>query len=166
MVAQLMCASAQTAPKSKGIDTIQTAIISGDQIGQVADMMDVLSVERGLPFLARDAKNLRRSPCAVLVGVTSAPLGLNCGACGYGMCSHLPEKKEQGDFSGPLCHFKTLDLGIALSSAAQTASLHNADNRIMYTVGTASRRLGLMDADLVIGIPLSFSGKNPYFDRV
>ncbi len=50
MVAQLMCASAQTAPKSKGIDTIQTAIISGDQIGQVADMMDHCQSSGGCRF--------------------------------------------------------------------------------------------------------------------
>ena len=165
VVAQLMCASARTAPKSKGLDTISTSIISGAQLLSVADRMDLLSKERGLAFLSRDAKNLRASSCAVLIGVESRPLGLNCGACGYERCDEVPKKVGHADFAGPCCHFKTLDLGIALASAAKTASLHNADTRIMYTVGTAARKLGLMDADIVIGIPVSFSGKNIFFDR-
>jgi uncharacterized ferredoxin-like protein len=35
----------------------------------------------------------------------------------------------------------------------------------MYTVGAAAKALGLLDADIIIGIPLSASGKNIYFDR-
>ena len=165
MVAELIFASARTAPKSKGLDTVYTSIVRRDGLGPIADEMDRLSKERMLPFLARDAKNVRNSLCVVLIGVRSEPLGLNCGACGHERCSDIPKKREFSDFSGPVCHFKTLDLGIALSSAVKTASLHNADTRIMYTVGTASRRLGLLEADIVIGIPVSFSGKNIFFDR-
>ena len=58
-----------------------------------------------------------------------------------------------------------LDLGIALGSAVKTASMLNVDNRIMYTVGAAAKRLNLMDADIIIGVPLSVSGKNIFFDR-
>jgi uncharacterized ferredoxin-like protein len=41
----------------------------------------------------------------------------------------------------------------------------NADNRIMYTIGTAARELGIIDADFVMGIPLSATGKSIYYDR-
>ena len=41
----------------------------------------------------------------------------------------------------------------------------NIDNRISYTVGAAAKDLELLDADLIIGIPLSATGKNPFFDR-
>ena len=41
----------------------------------------------------------------------------------------------------------------------------NIDNRMMYTIGAAARKLRLLDSDLIIGIPLSATGKNPYFDR-
>jgi uncharacterized ferredoxin-like protein len=59
-----------------------------------------------------------------------------------------------------------LDLGIALASAAKTASLLNVDNRIMYRIGTASLMLGLVpEATIVIGIPVSVKGKSIYFDR-
>ncbi|GAI99436.1 unnamed protein product [marine sediment metagenome] len=58
-----------------------------------------------------------------------------------------------------------MDLGIALGSAAKMASQLNIDNRIMYVVGAGAKELRLLDSDLVIGIPLSITRKNPYFDR-
>jgi uncharacterized ferredoxin-like protein len=36
---------------------------------------------------------------------------------------------------------------------------------MMYTIGAAAQSLGLLEADIIIGIPLSVSGKSPYFDR-
>jgi len=36
----------------------------------------------------------------------------------------------------------------------------------MYSIGAAARKVGyLTDCDVVIGLPLSVSGKSPYFDR-
>lgn len=69
------------------------------------------------------------------------------------------------DFSGPVCVIQAIDLGIAIGSAVKIASSLNADNRIMYTVGAAAKQLGFLDADIIMGIPISVSGKNPYFDR-
>jgi uncharacterized ferredoxin-like protein len=56
-------------------------------------------------------------------------------------------------------------LGIALGSAVKLASELNVDNRIFYTVGAAAKKLNLLDSDIIIGIPLSVTGKNIYFDR-
>ena len=76
------------------------------------------------------------------------------------------EKKLRQDFDGPTCIFKALDLGIAVGSAVKTASLLNVDNRIFYRIGAAARRLNyLPEASIIMGIPLSAKGKNPYFDR-
>jgi len=58
-----------------------------------------------------------------------------------------------------------MDLGIAVSSAVKTASIHNVDNRIMYRIGPVARKIGLIDADVALGVPLSATGKNIYFDR-
>ncbi|HDI12470.1 MAG TPA: hypothetical protein ENF63_02630, partial [Candidatus Bathyarchaeota archaeon] len=70
------------------------------------------------------------------------------------------------DFFGPNCIFKLLDLGIALGSAVKTASMLNIDNRIMYRVGVAAKRLGMLpEASVIMGIPLSAKGKSIYFDR-
>jgi uncharacterized ferredoxin-like protein len=41
----------------------------------------------------------------------------------------------------------------------------NIDNRIMYTIGTAAKGLNLLEADVIMGIPFSVSGKDIYFDR-
>ena len=61
---------------------------------------------------------------------------------------------------------QSLGLGIALGSAAKTASLLNIDNRIMYRIGTAALKLGLLaEATVVMGIPVSTKGKSIYFDR-
>jgi len=62
-----------------------------------------------------------------------------------------------------MCLFQGIDLGIALASAVKAASDYNVDNRMMYTIGVAARRLKLIEADLVVGIPLSVTGKNVYF---
>jgi uncharacterized ferredoxin-like protein len=44
---------------------------------------------------------------------------------------------------------------------------HRVDNRVMYTVGQAVLRMGLLGegVKVVYGIPLSVSAKNPFFDR-
>jgi len=41
------------------------------------------------------------------------------------------------------------------------------DNRVMYSVGKAALNIGILGEDVKIayGIPLSISGKNPFFDR-
>lgn len=58
-----------------------------------------------------------------------------------------------------------LDLGIALGSAAKIASELNVDNRIMYRIGAAAKRLGMTEANITQGIPISATGKNIFFDR-
>lgn len=58
------------------------------------------------------------------------------------------------------------DLGIAVGSAVKTASIHNVDNRVMYTAGVGALSLGWMEGcGVAYGIPLRASGKNIFFDR-
>ncbi|UCH32500.1 MAG: hypothetical protein JSV05_03735 [Candidatus Bathyarchaeota archaeon] len=168
-VSKLMLVSARTAPKSKGVDNILTAVVSGKEKEALAEEMDKIGDERKLKGFKRDAQNLKNSEASVLIGIrgTLSP-GLNCGACGYTTCSEFDEaeKKAGLDFVGPTCVFKALDLGIALGSAVKTASLLNVDNRIMYRIGTAARRLNFLPgASVIIGVPISAKGKNIYFDR-
>ncbi|HDI42206.1 MAG TPA: hypothetical protein ENF62_00295 [Candidatus Bathyarchaeota archaeon] len=165
--ARLMAVSARTAPKGRGMDTITTLILTGEDKDRVADeMLKIWETKRFYPF-QRDAENIRKAQVLLLIGVKSRePKGLNCGACGFN-CDrlHEMEKRLEYDFPGPNCVMYVLDLGIALGSAVKTASMLNVDNRIMYTVGAAAKRLNLMDADIIIGVPLSVSGKNIFFDR-
>jgi uncharacterized ferredoxin-like protein len=173
MGASLMAVSARTAPKTRGIDSVKTLVLTGSDLEPLAAAMEKKVEEKSIPipFFKRDADNIRNSAAVLLIGVSRDPkrmeLPLNCGACGYRGCRDLltAGKREGEDFTGPVCIFQAVDLGIALGSAAKLAGELNIDNRMMYTVGAAAKRLNLLDSDLVIGIPLSVTGKNPYFDR-
>jgi uncharacterized ferredoxin-like protein len=167
--AKLMLVSARTAPKSGGVDDIVLALVYGKEKDEIATEMKKIGEQRNSKGFLRDSKNLRNSTAVILIGVKGPKsFGINCGACGYPNCKAFDEaeKKQGQDFTGPTCIFKALDMGIALGSAAKTASLLNVDNRIMYRVGTAAKRLGILpEAHVIMGIPLSVSGKSIYFDR-
>lgn len=167
--AKLMLVAARTAPKSAGIDDILTLITYGKEKDTIADEMERIAEERKADGFKRDAKNARDSEAIVLIGVRgSKSLGLNCGACGHESCVEFEkvQGKLRGDFVGPTCVFKALDMGIALGSAVKIAGELNVDNRIMYRIGTAAMRLKLLpEAAVIMGIPISANGKNIYFDR-
>jgi uncharacterized ferredoxin-like protein len=168
-VAKLMLVSARTAPKSGGIDDVLTLIVCGEKKDAIADKMKRMAEERNLEAFKRDAKSVRDSEAVILIGVKGKKsFGLDCGACGYKTCEEFQAKKaEMGkDFAGPTCLFKALDLGIALGSAAKMASMLNVDNRIMYRVGTAALKLGMLsEGTVIMGIPVSAKGKSIFFDR-
>ncbi len=173
-VAYLMAASARTAPKGRGVDNILTAIVTGEERERIAETMERKAKQKRHPlsFFERDARSVRKSPVILLVGVRGTRPKkpedpLNCGACGYESCAAFirAEKRRGEDFTGPICISEALDLGVALGSAVKVASQMNVDNRLMYSIGAAAKELELLDADVIIGIPLSVTGKNIYFDR-
>jgi uncharacterized ferredoxin-like protein len=169
--AKLMLLSARTAPKSGGVDDVETQLIEGQQ--KEAIVMEMLKIAKERPNVAggfkRDAKNVKDSEAVILIGVHGTKkFGINCSGCGYENCTEFDKapKKQGQDFIGPNCIFKLLDLGIALGSAVKTASILNVDNRIMYRVGTAAKRLKHMPlANIIMGIPVSMTGKSIFFDR-
>ena len=164
LVADLMCIAARTAPKSAGQDFVVTAVVEGQTCRELGEAMIRYGQESGKPNFDRDGKNMLASPIAVLIGIKDArPLGINCGACGSAEC--IKPNQLEAEFKGPQCAFRLLDMGIALGSAVKTAGMLNVDNRIMYRVGFIARKMGLIDADYVMGIPLSVTGKSIYFDR-
>jgi uncharacterized ferredoxin-like protein len=169
--AKMMLLSARTAPKSAGIDDILATMAYGKEKEDIAAEMGVIAQQRQniSSGFKRDSQNLRDSEAVLLIGVKGTKKsGLDCGGCGYPTCAEFERarKKLGQDFEGPNCIFKLLDLGIALGSAAKTASTLNVDNRIMYRVGTAAKRLNLLpEASIIMGIPISAKGKSIYFDR-
>lgn len=164
--AKLMLASVRTAPKARGLDTIYSCILTGNDKQKIANW---LKEEKERPsFFERDGICVEKAQALLLIGVKGEPVDLNCGGCGFGTCEGFRnvEKKKGRDYQGPTCIFKLIDLGIALGSAVKTAGLLNVDNRIFYTAGTAAKALGFLeDADVIIGVPLVLAGKNPFFDR-
>lgn len=173
LTAMLMAAAARTAPKTRGLDSIKTLVLDGDDVEKLA--LEMERVAESMPqhraaILKGNAANVRVSSCVVLIGVTGEPkrieAPLDCGACGYDSCERLAKApKRKKDFAGPNCIFQALDLGIALGSAVKIASDLNVDNRMMYSIGVAAKEMQLLDADVIIGVPLAVTGKSPYFDR-
>jgi len=168
-VAKLMMISARTAPKSGGRDDVETVLVYGEEKEKIAEEMEKIAAERNSKSFMRDSKNVRDSAVIILIGVEGTKsFGLDCGGCGFKTCADFEKavKPKGTDFSGPNCIFKSLDMGIALGSAVKTAMNHNADNRIMYRIGTAAMRLGMTKkSSVVMGVPLSARGKSIYFDR-
>ena len=173
-VARAMAVAARTAPKARGVDAIETLIVYGDDLNELAGA----TKKHGSKFsslegsFARDAENVRASNAVLLIGLRDLrpkkpENPLDCGACGHGDCAgFLRIKEREGkSFPGPVCLFQAMDLGIALSSASSVAARFHVDNRMMYTAGSAARNLGWMESQIIIAIPLSCSGKNIYFDR-
>jgi len=160
-VAELMCCSAITAPKGKGVNLIYTKIFEEPEKDEVANLMEKIGRERGISFFIRDANNVRDSLLVVFIGTEVRPRGVPfCGFCGFEDC-------EESARAGAYCSYAVGDLGIALGSAVKVASDNNIDNRIMFSFGKAAIVGGFVPKEVKIGygIPLSVSGKNIFFDR-
>jgi len=161
-VAEKMLIAARTAPKGKGEDNTVLAIVEGEDIKKIAEKTKELGEKHGQAFFVRDAENIMSAPVMVLLGTKIKPMGLKvCGMCGFENCA------EKEKHPATPCVFNTGDLGIAIGSAVSVATDHRVDNRIMYTVGQAVLEMGLLgdDVKIVYAIPLSATGKNPFFDR-
>ena len=158
-----VCAAMRTAPKTRGVDHLESAIITGEDKKKLADEMRRIGKslgEAGNTFV-RDAGNVDASGVVVLVGAKYKTRGLNerCGLCGFKDCASCSD-------AGATCIFTPLDLGIALGSAAALVADNRVDSRIMFSIGKAAASLGLLgEYKMIMGIPLSVSGKSPFFDR-
>ncbi|MBU1037789.1 MAG: ferredoxin [Candidatus Omnitrophica bacterium] len=160
-VAALMAAAARTAPKTRGLDNIEIMVIDDDSTkARVISTMKGISKSENRPSLERDANSIAASQHLIVIGVKANPAGLNCGFCGYANCGELSKTKG-------ICAYNSMDLGIAVSSAAEMAGRFHIDNRLMYSIGRACLDMKLFSGTVkqALGIPLSVTGKNPFFDR-
>jgi uncharacterized ferredoxin-like protein len=172
MAANLMAASARTAPKAGGKDFLEIVVITKEEdLKKIADSMKNYAPEStNEAFWLRDASNIENSQALVLVGLSKpVTAGYDCGGCGYSSCAEFTKQRQMQDksmgYTGPHCAMRMIDIGVALASAAKTASLLNVDNRVQQRVGAAARALGYIKSEVVMGIPVSISGKSIYFDR-
>lgn len=160
--AAAVCTAARTAPKTRGIDFISTCVLTGEEKDALADEMDRLAPVLDYPFLMRDAKNIRVSQAVVLIGTTYQQRGLNegCGYCNRKNCTECAQDKS-------VCAYDNIDLGIAVGSAVSAAADARVDSRVMFSAGRAALSLGIMGEDVrvILAVPLSVTGKSPYFDR-
>lgn len=160
-VAKKMCLAARTAPKARGIDNLEMIIVTGGDIGKISAEMKKIGEREDHRTFIRDAENIKSAQCLVIIGTKHKSLGLKyCKFCGFENCA-------EADKNGALCAFNTGDLGIAIGSALSIATDNRIDNRLMYTIGRTAVDMGILGKDVVVafGIPLSVTGKNPFFDR-
>lgn len=157
--AHALLTAIKTAPHAKGVDILEAAIITGDELVSLAAHMKSMGQAPGRAFFVRDASNIAQSPCVILVGTHLKNQGLNCGHCGYATCAEKPEYCP--------CAVNAIDVGIALGSAASRAADMRVDSRVMFSAGLAAQELGFLGdgVHLVFALPLSITAKSPYFDR-
>jgi uncharacterized ferredoxin-like protein len=172
--AKMIMAAVITSPKARGVSTVTSVLLYGEEKERLAKAMEDQFLKKGsrLEFFKRDGQNIRRSAAVILIGVKGTmpkkpEMPFNCGVCGFKSCAEFirAEKKKGEDFVGPLCGFQVMDLGIALGVAAKMAAELNIDNRLMYSAGAAAMTLGFLDADMIMALPLSVSEKDIFFDR-
>ena len=153
-----ICAAARTAPKTRGMDGLVTCVLTGEDKSQLAAQMRKLADELDYAFFNRDADNVDASDAVVLFGMEEVRRGLDAGCqyCHFESCADCTEKDG-------LCAWDAIDIGSAAAAAADA----RVDSRVMFSVGRAAKSLGLLGekASLVLGLPLSISGKSPFFDR-
>lgn len=157
--AALICAAARTAPKARGIDNIVSAIVLDTE--EIVAKMNEIGTKHKRESFIRDAKNVKNSELLVLIGAKTEPIDLKlCGWCGFKNCEETRAHQKT-------CCFSAINLGIAVGSAVSSALNLKIDNRIMYSAGYAAIELGVFGKEIkiAVGIPLSLSGKNIYFDR-
>jgi uncharacterized ferredoxin-like protein len=180
-VAKLMAASAITAPKSGGQLFnagkhlfIETVIVDDrEALGMLAGWMRARGAERRENIWFRDAEAADLIDAVLFVGLKDwYPPNYDCGACGYATCAEfihhtkpLRDNSTDLEFAGPQCNLRDIDLGIAVGSAAKTASIHNIDCRCQTRIAVAARHNGIIEADIAIALSLSMTHKAVGFDR-
>ncbi len=159
-VANAMMTAARTAPKGKGFDIIEIALVTDDTIETLSKAMFEYSERTGLKFVSRDAENILAAEAIVLIATKERVHGLNCAYCGFDTCE---EKLQYPDVP---CALNSVDVGIAIGSACAVAADWRVDNRVMFSVGRVAQELNMMPGcSSIYGIPISSSSKNPFFDR-
>jgi uncharacterized ferredoxin-like protein len=161
-IGKQMLIAARTAPKGKGIDNLELILVFGEDIEELALQMEKSVEKHGRSFFYRDAANIRQAQAVVVIGTRVLNMGLNCGYCGFPTCA------DKDLHEGSPCVFPINDLGIAIGSACATAADNRVDTRVMFSAGSAVLELGWLgpDCKIAFAIPISVSGKSPFFDRV
>ena len=181
-VANLCAVAAMTAPKSGGLlflkgakPFIETVIIEDKAtLKKLADWLREQGEKHKEPIWFRDADTAEKLDLVLFIGLADwYPPQYDCGACGYATCAeflkarpnHQSAASADWQFDGPICQLRCVDLGIAVGSAAKTASLHNIDTRCQTRIAAAARHLHVIKADLAVALSMSVTHKNIFFDK-
>lgn len=75
-VARQMLTAARTAPKGKGIDVIEAALVTGEDIKKLSEKMVAMVEEHGMKFFLRDADNILQAECVIIIGTREQAQGV------------------------------------------------------------------------------------------
>lgn len=181
-VAKLCAVAAMTAPKSGGqlflkggTAFIETVIVEEKPtLKKLADWLRAQGDKHKEAIWYRDADTAEKLDLVLFIGLAEwYPPQYDCGACGFGTCAeflqarpkHQTEASSDWQFDGPICQLRCIDLGIAVGSAAKTASLNNIDTRCQTRIAAAARHLQIIKADVAVALSMSVSHKNIFFDK-
>jgi len=181
-LAGLCAAAAMTAPKSGGQLVLRGAAPFIETLwledrarqGELSGWMQACGREPREAIWFRDADLCERVDGVLFIGLKDSYSHVyDCGACGYATCAELldattAQRKLAGhtlEFASPTCSLCDIDLGIAVGSAAKTASINNVDCRCQTRVAAAARRLKVIRADVPVALSLSLTHKAEDFDR-
>jgi uncharacterized ferredoxin-like protein len=182
-VAALCAVAALTAPKSGGQllakgakPFIETEIVEDPEtLARLAAWLRERGKKLKNPIWFRDADVAEKLDLVLFIGLARwYPPVYDCGACGYATCAQFlkalsvqraKEERDDWEFPGPICQIRCIDLGIAVGSAAKIASLNNVDTRCQTRIAAAARHLGVIESDIAVGLSMSVSHKNIFFDR-
>ncbi len=109
-IAKSMAVAARTAPKARGDDAIETLIVYGEDLNELAEAMKNHGKNTKISeAFERDADNVVNSQAVLLIGLNDLrpkkPNNpLDCGGCGHLNCAGFlrAEKTEGNDFQGPV----------------------------------------------------------------
>ncbi len=156
--AKRLITAARTAPKARGVDILEACILTDEDINRLSAAMLELHRETGRPVYERDANNILKAQCIVLIGTHRQIMGLNCGHCGFPTCAAKPAEAP--------CAMNVTDVGIAIGSACSMAADCRVDTRVMFSAGMGAMRLDILPGcSQVFAIPVPIGSKNPFFDR-
>ncbi len=181
-VANLCAVAAMTAPKSggqlflKGAKPFMETVIVEDRptLVQLAEWLREQGRKHKEAIWFRDADTAEKLDLVLFIGLADwYPPQYDCGACGYATCAeflnarpaHQTPAAPDWQFAGPVCQLRAVDLGIAVGSAAKTASPKNIDARCQTGIAAAARHLKITRADLAVALSMSVSHKNIFFDK-
>jgi uncharacterized ferredoxin-like protein len=145
-----------------------------DALNRLAEWLRARGTKLKDPIWFRDADTAEKLDLVLFIGLAKwYPPLYDCGACGYATCAEFLRAaptyrgtgSEEWEFPGPVCQLRCIDLGIAVGSAAKTASLNNIDARCQTRIAAAARHLGIIEADLAVALSMSVSHKNIFFDK-
>lgn len=176
MVANACAAAAAKAPSISGRMDLRMEILTGEDLEPMIQVLETIG--KTSAFILHDATAFRKYkeqgvlPPVLLLGVdATAPPMWNCGACGFDTCAaylkYLTKNKGVGQGSyGPSCAWRIIDFGIACDYACACAARHNAEARILGSMGAVSMFLGRLEgSSMVLALPIGPVGSYRWFDR-